>query len=204
MEPFSRDRRPAGRRFIQAVRKRRTHGPGESGLINLRRSGRAGRLPLANENDSAIVSAMCQQPTEHILPFLMMFSGRIMDDACYWQGVGVGWVKAGEHANLEHWCRLFASQRRGRWKIMKSRDRQLWRKLPNSVLAYRAFAPGEDVDRALSWSLDSKVCSKIWPDRQVTERRIPKERIEALFTRRGEAELLVRPAKGWAGGEALG
>ena len=79
--------------------------------------------------------------------------------------------------------RLSADERRSREQWLRDRA--------------KGGGNGEDINKALSWSLDRRVCVKLWPERQIVDRLFPKDRIEALFTRRGEAELLVRPVEGW-------
>ena len=148
---------------------------------------------MANENDSAILESILHLGGAALLLAFVLQNHRIQDDAAYWCVLGVIWVKCGSHDCRDTWLTLFRSKRRCAWKVMKTADRRIWRALPASVKAYRAFAPGEDLDSALSWSMDRKVCERLWPDRQIVERFFPRDRIFAVFTRRGENELLILP-----------
>lgn len=115
----------------------------------------------------------------------------LRDDSLYWQVLLAAWVKHGRIALQERYRALLSSPRRNRYRGMKKADRRAWRALPPVVHAIRAIAPGEDPDLALSWSLDSAAISRIYPDRKIIERDLPKSRIIFFTRRRGEAELVV-------------
>jgi hypothetical protein len=148
---------------------------------------------MANENDSAVLGTMLHLEGAALLLYFASQHHRIVDDAAYWCALGVVWVKCGDMGNRNTWLALFQSRRRGKWKIMKTADRRVWRALPARVKAFRACSPDKDSGSAFSWSMDRKVCERLWPDRQIVERVFPRERIFAVFMRRGESELLVLP-----------
>lgn len=148
---------------------------------------------MANEHDSMIVSRAVSEPPGRSVDYLLEHASQIRDDGTYWLVLLTTWVKAGTTERLADWSHLFQSRRRGRWKMMKKRDRAAWRRLPQFVTVYRAVAPGEDIDAAISWSLDQATLRRLYPGREIVRREVPKMDIAALTTRRGEAEVILLP-----------
>ena len=150
---------------------------------------------MTNQHDSAIAYELIRH--EHHLPAFRAAALRLLptvhDDAIYWQLLGTAWIKAGRVLELDRWRPLFEVNRRGRWKLMKKKDRRVWRDLPPVVVAYRATRDGEDLDAVISWTLDRTVAALFAErhGRRVVERRIPRDHIVAYFDRRHEREIVV-------------
>jgi hypothetical protein len=123
---------------------------------------------------------------------------QIQDDSTFWQILASLWIENGTTVRLDDWRRLFLSARRNRHKLMKKHDRQTWRSLPNKVTAYRAAAPGENLDFMISWTIDRSFLERVYRGREIISRVIPREQIIAYFDRRGERELIVWPREALA------
>jgi hypothetical protein len=151
---------------------------------------------MANEHDSALLTGLLSVKL-HDAAMARCFgevAPQLHDDACYWLIVATGWIACGSQRDAEAvWLPLFRSRRASRWKMMKPPDRRRWRALPATVTVHRAVRNGEDVSRALAWSLNKAVCARLWPERRIVTRKVPKERVAAYWTRRGEAEILILP-----------
>ena len=148
---------------------------------------------MANENDSAVVREMLSVPEPLTAEFFRRNSHRIIDDSNYWNVLGVLWKKGGTVLQQDLWRPLFLSDRRGRHKLMKGRERQRWRNLPKVVTAYRAVNHPGEAETAICWTLDRKVAERFSQGgrRQIVERQFRKEEVFAFFDRRGEEEILV-------------
>lgn len=147
---------------------------------------------MANENDSAIMSALLKLPKGARLVTLYANRYEFWDDAAYWQAVAAMWIDSDIcYPNLEYWKELFTLDRRDRFKLMKKADRKVWRSLPAKVKAFRAVHENEEVDLAISWTLTRKVADRFAKGRKVVERTFNKNQIVAYFDRRGEQEIIV-------------
>lgn len=151
---------------------------------------------MANTHDSQIVRQLMEAEKQYGAAGLrkLVFSRlpEIQDDTYYWQSLAASWIKCGRTEEIMWWRRLFGSPRPRRWKLMKKKDRQIWRKLPNTVVAYRACATGEDLDFMISWTLDHTVLSRIYKDtRTIATGHFPKSKVLAYFNRREEHEIIV-------------
>ena len=148
---------------------------------------------MANAHDSALVERFLQLPPAGYLPFLLAEGPAILDHACYWQLVAAAWIGSGRQAAATEWRQLFTADRPHRWKLMKKRDRAVWRVLPQTIRAWRAVIFGENVRAALSWTLDRQKAehfARSW-NRLIVEDQIAKHQVVAYFDRRGERELVV-------------
>lgn len=121
---------------------------------------------------------------ERILP-------EMASDSAYWQVLLACWVRNGVHRHADRWRALFESTRRNRARGMKKADRRAWRALPPIVVAWRALVPGEDPDRAFSWTIDHAVVERLYRGRTVVRREFPRERVAFLVRRRRESEIIV-------------
>lgn len=148
---------------------------------------------MPNINDRIIVTELCQVDTSRRLPPETFEKiNQIKDDSTFWQVVATCWIKWGRTKDLAGWKKLFSTNRRGRWHMMKKKDRKVWRSLPKVVTAYRAVAPEEDVDSMISWTLNKEVLERIYKDtREIVTRRFKKEEVIAYFDRRKEHEIIV-------------
>ncbi len=155
---------------------------------------------MANKHDSRIVEELIvisrRGLHDEVVDYFFGIVDSVIDDSTYWNLVASVWIGHGGSRRKGDWLRVFTSSRRGRWKMMKGRDRKVWRKLPNSIRSWRAVRKGEDIEEAISWTLDKGVAERfgrLW-DREVKERVFSKERVIAYFDRRREREIIVLPA----------
>lgn len=147
---------------------------------------------MANKHDSALVQEIIRHQQGPMAATCAALAPQIGDDATYWLVVASCWIAAGVAADVGTiWRPLFTADRGARWKMMKPPDRRRWRSLPDVVVVHRAVAPNERHDDAIAWTLDKAVCERLYPTRKIVTRRVPKTMIEALWTRRGEAEVLI-------------
>lgn len=122
----------------------------------------------------------------------------LLDDTAYWQILATIWIKSPANTqHLDRWIKLFSSTRRNRHKLMKKKDRQVWRNLPNYIQCYRAIMLGEDVNKAICWATNRKSAEffqrHYQKDGGVVTKTFPKNRIIAYFDRRSENEVIVLP-----------
>jgi hypothetical protein len=142
--------------------------------------------------DSARIIEILKQPKELRLAALICHAAHFQSDAAYWRMVGALWIEGGRTDALPVWRVLFSSTRRKRDRLMKKSGRRMWQKLPRYVTAFRAIVPGEDVERAISWTMNPDVLKAIYCDRrEVVQRIFPRERIIAVFNERQEQEIIV-------------
>lgn len=115
-----------------------------------------------------------------------------MTDNLYWLALATIWMDTPVCSpNFEFWETLFRSPKRNRHKLMKKSDRKTWRKLPETVIAYRAINDPKEIETAISWTLDKSVAEKLADGREVVSKRIQKSSIIAYFDRRHEKEIIV-------------
>lgn len=149
---------------------------------------------MPNANDARIAKFLSDYDDHRTLPDIRLLDliTQLKDDNAYWQIVATTWIKRGRSSELQVWRRLFSADRRNRWHLMKKKDRRLWRGLPNTVVAYRAVAPGEDASLIISWTLNPEVLERLYgKTRAIISRHFKKEQIIAYFDRRREQEIIV-------------
>jgi hypothetical protein len=118
---------------------------------------------------------------------------RIIDDATYWNILGVMWKMGGTVIQQDHWKEMFCCDRRQSHKIMKNRERKRWRKLPKIVTAYRAINTPEEIETAISWTLSMKTAKQFSLNgkRKIVKGLFHKKDVFAFFDRRQEDEIIV-------------
>jgi hypothetical protein len=149
---------------------------------------------MANENDSKIMEQILSTPDVRLASEVFRRNAhRIIDDATYWNILGVMWKMGGTVIQQDHWKEMFRCDRRQKHKIMKNRERKRWRKLPKIVTAYRAINTPEEIETAISWTLNRKTAEQFsWNgERKIIERNFHKTEIFAFFDRRQEDEIIV-------------
>ena len=148
---------------------------------------------MANENDSTIIARMMQIPQHLMAEYFKQNSDRIQDDSTYWNVLGSLWKLGGTVIQQDLWKELFQSHRKRCHKIMKSRERKRWRKLPKNILAYRAVNDESEAETAISWTLSKSVAQQFSENgrRKVVTRIVNKDEVFAFFDRRHEEEIIV-------------
>jgi len=151
---------------------------------------------MANGNDSRIITYMMSLPPELMVEYFVMNHRMIIDDAMYWNVLGTLWKMGGTVVQQELWKGLFQSNRKKRHKIMKKRERKRWRRLPETIVAYRAINNESEIDSAISWTLSMTIANEFSEDgkRKVVEKTFSKKDVFAFFDRRREEEILVNLA----------
>ena len=117
-----------------------------------------------------------------------------MPDAKYWSLLGSIWTDT-ENAwqNLEQWRALFNSNRPGRENLMDGHEQSVFDSLPDEVEIYRGCEKGLNED-GLAWTLD-KAKAEFFANRFsktgiILSKTIKKAQIIAVFTGRGESEVI--------------
>lgn len=148
---------------------------------------------MANKNDTDLISVMLKLPAMLHAEYFVRASPHIIDDANYWNILGTLWKAGGTVIQQEQWLKLFTSPRPKAHKIMKSRERRAWRKLPAKVVAYRAVNNRGEAFIAMSWTLDLKTAERFSEagTRKIVKRTFDKKDIFAYFDRRGESEIII-------------
>lgn len=116
-----------------------------------------------------------------------------LSDYWYWYLLGTLWVSYSGWSDLKLWKRLFSSDRPNKHtSLMKPDEYAMFQCLPQLVTAYRAHRPNET--DWIAYTLNPKTAARFAVERGVEEivkYTIPKDKISALFLRRGECEVLV-------------
>jgi hypothetical protein len=149
---------------------------------------------MANENDSRIISEMMAMPEIYMAQFFANNSHKIIDDSTYWNVLGTLWKGGGTVVQQDLWIDLFKVKRRNKHKVMKTRERRFFNKLPRVITGYRAINNDSEIDKAISWSLSEKVVRKIFSQngkREVVARRFNRDQVFAYFDRRHEQEIII-------------
>jgi hypothetical protein len=122
-----------------------------------------------------------------------------LSDKKYWSILSDIWTDTeNQWQNLGAWKRLLSSQRYHRHSLMDDTEIQLLNSLPELVTIYRGCVKGQNED-GLSWTLD-KAKAEFFANRFskegiILEREIPKSEIIAVFTGRGESEVVCEVKK---------
>ena len=149
---------------------------------------------MANQNDSEIINRMMQLPEIYMAQFFANNGQDIVDDSTYWNVLGTLWKGGGTVVQQDLWLELFQAKRRNKHKLMKTRERRFFNKLPRVVTAYRAINNDSEINKAISWTLSEDIAKRIFSQngkREVVARRFSKEQVFAYFDRRNEQEILV-------------
>lgn len=149
---------------------------------------------MANDNDSEIVQRLLR--VQHLPERLIteLEASDIHDDSVYWLMVLTCWMKNGTQAVQDRYRVLMQSKRRNRIRAMKRGSLSVWRALPDPVIAHRLIAPGEDIDRAMSWTLDPATIERFIEGRALHTRAFPKSVVPFYTDRRNEREIIVLDA----------
>lgn len=116
-----------------------------------------------------------------------------LGDYWYWFTLSTLWVSYSGWSDLKLWKKLLSSGRKNRQtSIMKPNELEIFKGLPEEITAYRAHRENEK--DWISYTIDPNIAAKFTVKRNtntIKEYRIKKSDILALFTRRGEFELIV-------------
>jgi hypothetical protein len=116
-----------------------------------------------------------------------------LGDYHYWFLLSTLWVQGSEGADLGMWRLLFSSDRANKQEsLMKPSECDILYSLSDKMVAFRAHRPGEW--DWISYTLNHRVAVKFaiqYGIRQIESYWVNSADITALFTRRGEYEILV-------------
>jgi hypothetical protein len=116
-----------------------------------------------------------------------------LTDYAYWFFLSTLWVSYTGFSDLNLWRRLFASDRPGRKQsIMKPSEIEQFDLLPWFIKAYRVHRENET--DWIAYTLDLNVACRFASEREtkkISEYRIKKRDVLALFLRRNEYEIIV-------------
>ena len=149
---------------------------------------------MAHKNDSEIIKSMMALPRNITAAYFAHNAHKIIADATYWNVLGTLWKGGGTVIQQDLWKELFNSDRKKRHRIMKKRERKIWRRLPKTVIAYRAINNDSEIINAISWSLSQEIVNNVFSEngrRRIVSREFDKKDIFAYFDRRQEDEILV-------------
>ena len=129
--------------------------------------------------------------------FIHCIANYTVSDEDYWELLGSIWGDSENiWQNLTKWKRLLRSKRPHRARFMEE-DREKLKDLPQQLKVYRGCIRGKN-EKGLSWTLD-KDRAKWFSNRLrqktqnacVLEKEIPKSKVFAYLTRRGESEIVI-------------
>ncbi|HIU06761.1 MAG TPA: hypothetical protein IAC46_04175 [Candidatus Onthoplasma faecigallinarum] len=116
-----------------------------------------------------------------------------LSDDDYWTILRALWIDHG--VCNRQWMDLIYCDRKRSHKIMKSSDRQILRRLPKKVKAYRVSYPDSNDFYKFNWTLNLDFALKykyFRPNAFIEEKIIDKRNIFAYFNSRGEKEILLK------------
>lgn len=129
-------------------------------------------------------------------PSAIVYFSRVCDnltDYGYWFYLSTLWVSYSGWSDLNLWKELFSSNRpKRKTSIMKPSELKQFKKLPPVITAYRAHRENET--DWISYTLNLTTAKRFARERNVTKVSkylIKKKDVLALFTRRGEDEILL-------------
>lgn len=172
--------------------------PSRNELYNAQlRSNREQLLEAEGKRDW-LTYLLIHEPDWRLTTFLDMVPK--VDDASYWQLLGCVYTDAEVAVADDLYWRLFDSRRGLKDQLMLEQERQLVDELPDEFVVYRGYS-SKGHRRGLSWSLDYSV-ARGFGDRNATwfggsscviRAWACKSQVHAVFTRRNELEVVVRP-----------
>lgn len=116
-----------------------------------------------------------------------------LSDYGYWFFLSTLWVSYTGHSDLNVWKRLFSSERPNRKKcIMKPSELKVFEQLPYFITVYRAHRHNEE--DWIAYTLDPLIAARFARERSVnriSEYKVKKKDVVALFLRRGEKEIII-------------
>ncbi|MFT9496350.1 hypothetical protein [Anaerosolibacter sp.] len=116
-----------------------------------------------------------------------------LTDYAYWFLLSTLWVSYTGFTDINLWKKLFSEKRPYRLtSIMKPSELKAFQNLPKRITIYRAHRPNET--DWIAYTLDFDIAKRFARERQVniiTEYRIKKADVTALFLRRGENEIIA-------------
>lgn len=116
-----------------------------------------------------------------------------LGDYWYWFTLSTLWVSYSGHSDLNLWRQLFRSTRPNkRTSLMKPSECEVYLQLPEWVRVYRAHRVGEK--DWISYTIDPQIAARFARERgvdEVVEYLVERAAILAVFTRRGEYEVMV-------------
>lgn len=146
-----------------------------------------------NQNDARVLRRILPfEAKPEAIKIFARYAYRLTDYA-YWFTLGALWVSYTGWSDLDLWIRLFSAKRPNRdSSLMKPSELRIFEQRPSLVLAYRAHRENET--RWVSYSVNAEKAGEFALRRGVTsisEYRIAREDVLALFLRRGECEIIV-------------
>lgn len=149
-----------------------------------------------NPTDSAVITHILKyQETPFAIQEFSRLCKQLSHDS-YWIVLSTLWVSYSGHSDLNLWRKLFRSGRKKRSSsIMKPSEFEAFKKLTDTIIAFRAHRPGEE--DWISYTLDIETARRFARERGsvVTVYKLSKKDCLALFLRRGEFELIMLDPK---------
>lgn len=146
-----------------------------------------------NEYDSIVARKLIDLEET---PGAIVYFSKICDkltDYAYWYFLSTLWVSYTGYSDINLWKRLFSAKRKFKTvSIMKPSEVSEYNKLNSNINAYRVHR--KDEKDWIAYTLSFDVALRFAKERKVesiSEYRIKKKDIEALFLRRGEFEIIL-------------
>jgi hypothetical protein len=148
---------------------------------------------VPNRADAVIIRRIVRRAETPRAIKLFALEHRKLSDYGYWFTLSTLWVSYTGWSDLQQWKWLLSSLRpRRETSIMKPSELAVWRTLPDVLTVLRVHRPGEQ--DWISYTIDIEA-AKRFAARRAAEAiqvyRVRKSDALCLFTRRGEAEVLV-------------
>lgn len=146
-----------------------------------------------NPYDVKVVKEIIQreETPEAITYFSEVCEG--LTDYAYWLFLSTLWVSYSGKSDLQLWKKLFSSSRGKRKQcIMKPSELKAFKQLPYFVTVYRAHR--KDEKDWIAYTIDPVIACRFAKERgvdHISEYKVKKRDITALFLRRGEKEIIV-------------
>lgn len=123
----------------------------------------------------------------------------LLSDTAYWKLLADIWTDTeNQWQNYEEWKNLIGSERGSRHYLMNEEEFNLLQSLSEEVTIYRGCQKGIN-ENGLSWTLDKSkaefFAKRLGKDGITLEKKISKSNIVAIFTGRGESEVIWEDKK---------
>lgn len=144
----------------------------------------------APPTDGPLVEKVCEfEGTEGALVAFRAVAADLSDFS-FWCVLGSLWVAADGPTDFAEWRALFSTRRKNRAPaLMKPSELRALGDLPQRVTGYRVRRPGDWLSLTLDLDFARQLAAEV--DGEVEAYSVPRRDVLALFTRRGEAEVVV-------------
>lgn len=118
-----------------------------------------------------------------------------LQDEIYWELLSDVWSNSENiWQNLKEWKKLLSSERKGKGAFMDKDERKIYNALPDTVIAYRGYLPGKNIN-GISYTISKEKAewfANRWNKKgKVLTMRVPRKKVFAYLNGRNEQEIII-------------